>query len=846
MTHVEPTPASVIIERRGSGFEDLAPTCPGWWYHRPRGRETATRLVLVSQDLSSFRPEKGTASYAVEGDEGRWLGFGGPAGWPVSERQAALEAVNGPRMQVNDALTARASKLWRSATLEAFNARFGLAAHPNPPVVRMGSWEAMPVDSASKASTVYLGYAIVQGSRHCFLGPTVETARRELADIGMTTPPSPYRLDWRHVGAAVADREVAAARLAELAGRVTPELLQRAAVHGAVDMSSMARELGVNIADVGPVLDALVDAGRLERGTLGAFRVVPVDPQRINCAEPVSEPYKFDGAPENCDDESGKSEQFPPQLQEACGPGDEDAEVEPCDPQAPVWCEKCRWSGVEDDAWVDGSVGCVCPACGDMWSVTAGAPPRPALQLVERNVAPEPEPADAAIWDLPVYPAAGLFPMLDDEALVALSQDIAQHGLRHPLVVWRGQLLDGRNRREACRLSEVAPEVITFAGDETAALAFVTSVNLRRRHLPASQAALIAAQLLGSAQAPTPAQGGKRAAAVAEAAGVSTRSVEHGVRVVELGAPELVDAVRSGAVPVHTAAALASLPQAEQVAAIATADPKAIKAAAKAIQRQEAGEKRAKQDARRLEAVKAARLTLPSVELCDLRLGRVEEAVLELVGGNATLISADVPWSYSNTGVNGATDKHYGEHGTPEHFADIMFRLGVVAATDAYLLWWVTNPMLGEWMAARERACAQGKSGGWRYLTMITWAKDGRGIGFHAIGDTEHCILYARGNPRVYGPVPSTLQCFPRGEAEEKPVELQQRLVDAYSAPGAAVLDLYAGRASLGEACLREGRRYMGVEAAEDRHQLGLIRLAGVGPDPRQLTIDDALTGGAA
>ena len=333
---------------------------------------------------------------------------------------------------------------------------------------------------------------------------------------------------------------------------------------------------------------------------------------------------------------------------------------------------------------------------------------------------------------------------------------------------------------------------------------------------------------------------------VADAAGVSTRSVEHGVRVLERGAPELVEAVREGSVAVHTAAALASLPQAEQIATIATADPKAIKAAAKAIQRQEAGEKRAKQDARRLEAVKAARLILPSVELCQLRHERVEDVVDELAGvGSCTLISMDVPWSYSNTGVNGATDKHYGEHGTPEGFAGIVHQLGVVAAPDAYLLFWVTNPMLGEWMAARERACAAGKSGGWKYLTMITWAKDGRGIGFHAIGDTEHVLVYARGNPRVFGPVPSTLQAYPRGEAEEKPVELQQRLVAAYSAPGAVVLDLYAGRASLGEAALREGRRYMGVEASEERYQLGLIRLAGVGPDPRQLTIDDAI-GGAA
>jgi N6-adenosine-specific RNA methylase IME4 len=795
MPHVEPTPPSVIIERRAGGFEETEPTCAGWWYHRPRGREAVVRLVLVAADRRTYRPEKGTAVYQVEGDEGRWLGFGGPAGWPVVERTAALEAVNQGRMAVHQGLTKQASKLWRTTMPAFWDRHFGLLRNVeeqgHPPFVVQGTWDAMPAGGGTE-STVYTGYAVVQGDRHCYLGPTVEQARHALERIDMATPPHVHQLDWSRVGSAVAADEDRADRMDRALAAATDK--------GVLTQSMVMRALGCGMLAAAQVVDDLVAAGRIARVREGVYQLAgAADPQGINHpeipesspetaqAEPVSQPYKLAG---NCDEDDGNSQQFPPQSPEA--------------------------------------------------------PPRPTLTLVERNVAPEADPEPAAIWDLPVYPAAGLFPMLDDEALVAMSQDIARHGLRHPIVVWRGQLLDGRNRREACRLADVAPEVISFEGDESAALAFVASVNLRRRHLPASQAALIAAQLLGSAQGPAPAQGGKRAAVVADAAGVSTRSVEHGVRVLERGAPELVEAVREGSVAVHTAAALASLPQAEQIATIATADPKAIKAAAKAIQRQEAGEKRAKQDARRLEAVKAARLILPSVELCQLRHERVEDVVDELAGvGSCTLISMDVPWSYSNTGVNGATDKHYGEHGTPEGFAGIVHQLGVVAAPDAYLLFWVTNPMLGEWMAARERACAAGKSGGWKYLTMITWAKDGRGIGFHAIGDTEHVLVYARGNPRVFGPVPSTLQAYPRGEAEEKPVELQQRLVAAYSAPGAVVLDLYAGRASLGEAALREGRRYMGVEASEERYQLGLIRLAGVGPDPRQLTIDDAI-GGAA
>jgi len=49
------------------------------------------------------------------------------------------------------------------------------------------------------------------------------------------------------------------------------------------------------------------------------------------------------------------------------GPG----QVEPCEPNAPVHCERCPWDGVESQAYVEGA-GCVCPECKGFWSITGG------------------------------------------------------------------------------------------------------------------------------------------------------------------------------------------------------------------------------------------------------------------------------------------------------------------------------------------------------------------------------------------------------------------------------------------------------------------------------------------
>lgn len=47
--------------------------------------------------------------------------------------------------------------------------------------------------------------------------------------------------------------------------------------------------------------------------------------------------------------------------------------VEPCVPDAKVWCERCGWLGREVECYT-ATAGCVCPSCGSMWEITEGRP----------------------------------------------------------------------------------------------------------------------------------------------------------------------------------------------------------------------------------------------------------------------------------------------------------------------------------------------------------------------------------------------------------------------------------------------------------------------------------------
>lgn len=176
-----------------------------------------------------------------------------------------------------------------------------------------------------------------------------------------------------------------------------------------------------------------------------------------------------------------------------------------------------------------------------------------------------------------VHPAAEIFPLLSGAAFDELVADIRAHGLRQPIVLLDGAILDGRNRFAACAEAGVEPRFENYTGPDP--VGYVVSTNLHRRHLTESQRAMVAARIANMAPGDNQFSGGganlpdllgktaKASVPVSEAAdmlNVSERSVKAARAVQREAVPELIAAVESGAVAVSTAADLARLPQAEQ------------------------------------------------------------------------------------------------------------------------------------------------------------------------------------------------------------------------------------------------------------------------------------------
>jgi len=78
-----------------------------------------------------------------------------------------------------------------------------------------------------------------------------------------------------------------------------------------------------------------------------------------------------------------------------------------------------------------------------------------------------------------------------------MAADIRQNGLNHPIVLFEEQILDGRNRFEACKLAGIEPTFIHFEGNADQALDLVWSENFHRRHLTSSQRAAVAVEMDG-------------------------------------------------------------------------------------------------------------------------------------------------------------------------------------------------------------------------------------------------------------------------------------------------------------------------------------------------------------
>src|SRR5262245_16728448 len=277
--------------------------------------------------------------------------------------------------------------------------------------------------------------------------------------------------------------------------------------------------------------------------------------------------------------------------------------------------------------------------------------------------------------ELEFHPLADLFPLIEGEDFDALVADVRANGLLEPVVIFDDKILDGRNRYRACQAAGIEPTFSPYQGDDP--VAFVISMNLRRRHLDESQRSMVAAKLATL-------KDGQRADEVAGtsievAAGllnVGRASVERAKAVQRAGATELVQAVEQGTVSVSAAADVATLATEEQRKIVARGEREILEAA-KNIRAERAAAKRQERIAKLVEISKG-----------NYELGTSDRF---------PVIYADPPWRYEHPpmGGNRVIENHY-----PTMALDEICALPVkeLATDDAVLFMWATAPKLAECM----------------------------------------------------------------------------------------------------------------------------------------------------
>lgn len=96
--------------------------------------------------------------------------------------------------------------------------------------------------------------------------------------------------------------------------------------------------------------------------------------------------------------------------------------------------------------------------------------------------------------NIPFHPIADIFPLILGSEFAELKDDIRTNGVREPIWMYEGKILDGRNRFRACQEVGAKPSFKEYLGDSPAS--FVISLNMHRRHLTASQKAAVGVEFL--------------------------------------------------------------------------------------------------------------------------------------------------------------------------------------------------------------------------------------------------------------------------------------------------------------------------------------------------------------
>ena len=243
----------------------------------------------------------------------------------------------------------------------------------------------------------------------------------------------------------------------------------------------------------------------------------------------------------------------------------------------------------------------------------------------------------------PINPLAKAFPPLDPAQFEHLLASIRERGLRRPIAVWRGEIIDGVHRLKACIDAGVEPRY-EFLDDDEDPYEYLADVNIPRRGMTQNEKALTAHLMSQYSTPGRPRSSDENSANVrsisqgkaAKLVGVSPRLVSYASRVLSSGSkatPMVQDAVLGWKVKCSDAARVVDLPPEVQNRAMDLVDRGEIKTVKSAVQRVEQELALSEEEAARLEILARPlddTIVLYIASVADLP-GRVTSGIIDAV-----------------------------------------------------------------------------------------------------------------------------------------------------------------------------------------------------------------------
>lgn len=405
---------------------------------------------------------------------------------------------------------------------------------------------------------------------------------------------------------------------------------------------------------------------------------------------------------------------------------------------------------------------------------------------------------------------------LSADELAELEQSILAEGCRDALVVWNGVIVDGHNRYGICTKHNLPYRTTEreFA-DRSAVKEWIFRNQLARRNLSTYDRGRIALQLKSLIAAR--AKENQRAHSLSPNLGkvdtekelASTAGVSHGtlhkIEAIERDAPEAIkQKARAGDMSTHRAYEMtkalkgAAADIVEAVARLSIDEPETVdvlRRLKKSYEHEGSNDTFGEilksgfiQPGEEQEAVHIGEGPLRIQEALKLKSkihrqlanDELRKNAPELPPGKYSVLVADPPWAYSNSGFDQSAEAHY-----PTMPIDDICAMPVRDRADdnAVLFLWATSPLLPDALAVM-------KAWGFEYKACMVWKKNrAPGAGWWLHTYHELLLIGERGN---FKPVirPASVIDAPVSDHSRKPEKFYEVITEMY--PGAKRLELFA------------------------------------------------------